>query len=410
MEQIPLCRDQMSRAHSVLVGTAIRLAECMGLHKDGTLYGIGPVETHVRRLIWYQLCMLDIRTCEAQGPKPGIREGEFDTKFPLNVDDNELESESPPQKSSDRWTDMTMTLIRMECNEMMRVIWADRPRLEKKQISLTAVLGKVENFRKVMNEKYLPMLDPSIPIQHAAQLIMRILCARMHIMILHRYHNSVSTRIPGKRTQVLPVPVGFSPRPARLRQIILTSGTEQLEDAVLFETLPTLQPWSWFAGALQQYQTAFLLLAEIFTYPMRREADRIWRVIDYVFEVPEALSRDAKARLILTEMRDRIGVYRDARKLRASTTMMKRLGQSVPRVKGDPGAAAAELQPEAEERKPDLLFPAQDGEITAPRPAGQGSASNSAGSMSVGMPSEPGMPDDLMADIDWVSYRTRRAL
>ena len=110
---------------------------------------------------------------------------------------------------------------------------------------------------------------------------------------------------------------------------------------MLFETLPSLQAWSWFAGALQQYHTAFLLLAEVFTYPMRREADRIWTVLDYVFEVPSQLSRDQKARLILTEIRDRMDAYRNARKLRAPTTMMRRLGVAPPRTKADVIAAAS---------------------------------------------------------------------
>ena len=187
----------MSRAHSALVGTAIRLAECMGLHRDGTAYGLSAVETHVRRMLWYELCMLDIRTCEAQGPRPGIREGEFDTRFPLNVDDDALEREGAGAPPADRWTDMTLTLIRLECNEMMRTIWFDRPRLEKKQMSLTAVLGKIENFKRTLYARYTPMLDPTVPLHRVAQLLMNILSSRMQIMVLHRYHNSVSFRIPG---------------------------------------------------------------------------------------------------------------------------------------------------------------------------------------------------------------------
>ena len=188
----------MSRAHSALVGTGIRLAECMGLHRDGTEYDLKPVDTHVRRLVWFQLCFLDIRTCEAQGPRPGIRLDEFETKFPLNIDDLDLEHDPVPTKSAVHWTDMTFTLMRMECNEMMRTLWFDRPRLEKKQISLTAVLGKIETFRRTMEEKYLPIMDENIPIQLCARTIMNILLRRMHIMILHRYHNSVAYRIPGE--------------------------------------------------------------------------------------------------------------------------------------------------------------------------------------------------------------------
>lgn len=110
--KIPLCRSEVSRAHSALAGTAIRLAECMGLHRDGSHYGLDAVEIHVRRLVWYQLCFLDIRTCESAGPRPQIRKEDFDTKFPLNVNDAELESSNPPTRDAEYWTDMTFTQMR----------------------------------------------------------------------------------------------------------------------------------------------------------------------------------------------------------------------------------------------------------------------------------------------------------
>ena len=311
---IPMCRQEMSRAHSVLVSMAIRLGECMGLHRDPKdIFGSSPVEAHVRRMVWYQLCFLDMRTNDAQGPRPIIRREEYDTKFPYNINDVDLLSTNP-QDSDTAWTDMTISRMRFECNEMHRVLFIDRQRLEKKQISLTHVLGKIESFRKAMEAKYHPIFDPSVPIKNYGRLVMEILLLRMHIGVLHRYHNSVSSRIPD-----------------RLRQIILTSGTQLTEDAVKLETLPEFKQWRWCAGAHQQYHTAFLLLIEIFAYPMRKEADRIWNCLDYVFETDRTISRAQKGRIILTELRDKIAVYRDIRKIRAPVSMMKRLYQKPPR-------------------------------------------------------------------------------
>ena len=304
---IPMCRDEMSRAHSVLVGTAIRLAECMGLHRDPQeTYGLGPLESHVRRTVWYQLCFLDIRTAEAQGPRPLLRRDDFDSAFPLNINDADVVSGD--SKESNVWTDMTFSKIRFECNEMHRIIWVDRSRLEKKQISLTHVLGKIESFRKAMEAKYHPILNENVPIQKNAKILMDLLLRRMHIMVLHRYHNSVWIRIPD-----------------RLRQIILTTGTQQMEDAVSLETDPVLQPWAWYCGAYQQWHTALLLLIEVFAYPMRREADRIWRILDYVFETDPSMTREQKGRAILSTLRDRTGAYRDFRKIRAPVHMMLRI-------------------------------------------------------------------------------------
>lgn len=84
-------------------------------------------------------------------------------------------------------------------------------------------------------------------------------------MVLHRYHNSV-----------------VAPMPDRLRSIMLASGTTCVETAVALETVPELKPWVWYTGAYQQYHTAFLLLMEVYVYPQRKEADRIWACLDYV--------------------------------------------------------------------------------------------------------------------------------
>ncbi|KAL8998361.1 MAG: hypothetical protein Q9169_002574 [Polycauliona sp. 2 TL-2023] len=309
MYMIPLCRGEISRSHSALVGTALRIAECMGLHRDGTEYGFGPIETHVRRLIWYHICFLDIRTCEAQGPRPHIRSDEFDTQFPLNVDDEELEALDAPTISASRWTDMTLTLIRMEANEMCRVVWVDRQRLEKKKISLTAVLGKIENFRKTMKDKYIQYINDNIPVQHLGRQICEIITLRMHIMVLHRYHNSVSYQIPD-----------------RLRQIIISSGTEIMERAITIETTPALSPWAWYSSAIQQYHSALLILMEIFAFPNRKEADRIWRCLDFVFEIPPHIPKNQRARWVLTEVRDKMGIYIASRKVMTPSSMLERIG------------------------------------------------------------------------------------
>ena len=301
---IPMCRAEISRAHSVLVGMAIRLGECLGLHRDPALvYNRPPVDCQVRRTLWFQLCFLDFRTAEAQGPRPGIRREDYDTHFPLSINDSDLMF-ARPKEVENTWTDTTFTRIRFECNEMHRVVWFDRIRLEKKQVSLTHVLGKLESFKKAMEAKYHSFLDERVPIQRLAKLVLSVLLTRMHIMVLHRYHNSVHTRIPD-----------------RLRQVILTNGTQGMEDAVKVETIPELSPWRWYAGVYQQWATAFLLLVEVYNFPMRKEAERIWAIADYVFEPDRSLSRAQKGRDILGDLADRLAIYRDIRKLRAPVSM-----------------------------------------------------------------------------------------
>ncbi|KAJ4421218.1 hypothetical protein N0V82_003850 [Gnomoniopsis sp. IMI 355080] len=304
MMQIPLCRDEISRAHSVLVGAAVRMAECLGLHRDGKRYNLNPLETHVRRLIWHQLCFLDIRTCEAQGPKPAIRREEYDTWLPENCEEEQLlpepSSNPSPHQSSDMWTSTLFPLVRFEVNEMMRNIWADRRKLESRKITLTQTLTKIERFRKRMLTSYDGLLDERVPMQRYAKIVMHLLLYRLHVMILHPYYANTTSAMP-----------------ARLRSVLIMSSIMIVELAIQLDTNPAFKLWRWYAGAYQQYQAALILATEIYYYPAHKEAERVWTCLDYVFELDGNIHTEEKGRQILTEIMGKMGAYMSIRKMRA---------------------------------------------------------------------------------------------
>ncbi|RYP06712.1 hypothetical protein DL764_003014 [Monosporascus ibericus] len=333
-----LCRAEISRAHSVLVGAAVRMAECMGLHRDGEEYGLTPLETHVRRIMWYQLCFLDVRTCEAQGPRPVIRREDYDTRLPLNCDEAELTQHSAaagPPASADRWTTSTLPLIRFEINEMMRIIWLDRRKLETRKTTLTAVLTKVEDFRQRLSAKYDGLLDVREPAQCYAKCVMYLLTYRLHVMVLHPYHLNA----------------GGSPPPPRLSQLLITSGIMVLELAVQLETSPDFAAWAWYLGAYSQYQPALLLAAEVFYRPRTHGAERIWPCLDYVFGLDPRLPRAARALQILAEVQERTAVHMRMRRMRGPL----HISRSVPAQNAVAGIGKAAASPTPPPRKQQQL-------------------------------------------------------
>jgi hypothetical protein len=282
------------------------MAECMGLHRDGETYGLNPLDTYVRRLIWHQLCFLDIRTCEAQGPRPAIRRDDYDTKLPINCEEEMLIGATSPPESAEHWTTMLLPLIRFEINEMMRIIWMERRKLESRKGTLTNILTKIENFRKRMFEKYDGFLDDRVPIQRYTKLVMHLLLYRLHIMVLFPYHNNTST-----------------PMPHRLNSVIITSGIMLVEIAIQLETDQLFRDWSWYVGAYHQYQVALLLAVELYYRPQNREAARIWAGLDYVFNLDPNLPVGAKSLQILGEIMYKTSVYQGMRKMRAPTSISR---------------------------------------------------------------------------------------
>lgn len=288
-------------------------------------------------MIWYQLCFLDVRTGDIQGPRATIRHEDYSTRFPLNVDDIDLQnSTTAPLRDMPRWTDMTFTRIRLEWCEFHRIICDDNARLDRKAVSITHVLGKIESFRKACYAKYWPHINcpNQKPVQRACGLMLSTLICGLYITVLHRYHVGVSVRIPD-----------------RLRQIIIMAGTQQMESSIELETSPELQNWAWYVCAFQQYHTALLLLIEVIMHPTRREAHRIWRCLDAIYEVPslplesepvagrevtfkELIEyRTKKGIYILTQIRDRMSAYRDSRKLKIPARLREKhiyVGSSPP--------------------------------------------------------------------------------
>lgn len=186
MYLIPLVRAEVSRAHSALVGTAVRLAECMGLHRDGSFYNMGPVEIHVRRILWHQLCFLDLHTGEATGPRPQIRRDDYDTKLPLNVNESDLTMSQPPTEDKQCWTDSTFFRMRCEVTELRRAIWFDIPLIDRKKKTLSAVLLKTQKVRERMRDKYMTMLEDSNPMHVAARHVFVIGVDGCFVQVLHR--------------------------------------------------------------------------------------------------------------------------------------------------------------------------------------------------------------------------------
>ena len=223
MYLIPLIRAEVSRAHSALVGTAIRLAECMGLHRDGSHYNMTAVEVHVRRMIWHQLCFLDIRTCDATGPRPQIRKDDYDTHFPLNVNDADLLESPPPTEDKPYWTDMTLFRMRAEFVDLRRGLWFDIVQIDKKKKSLTSTLVKIQKTRSRLQDTYMHMIDESIPVQMVAKHVMNLGLNGCFIQVLHRYLFSTTTKMPD-----------------RLRQILIEAGVAQMGERHCFRNEPRI--------------------------------------------------------------------------------------------------------------------------------------------------------------------------
>jgi hypothetical protein len=100
------------RAGCALTRLAIGIAEWIGLHRDGSNFNLPPFECEMRRRLWWMLCIQDSRNAERYRTHTAIKIGSFDTQFPLNINDSDLDPHAiTPPDSRTGFTDMTALLL-----------------------------------------------------------------------------------------------------------------------------------------------------------------------------------------------------------------------------------------------------------------------------------------------------------
>ncbi|KAF1996052.1 hypothetical protein P154DRAFT_328190 [Amniculicola lignicola CBS 123094] len=87
-------------------GVAVRVAQGLGIHRDGSHFDFGPIEIETRRRIWAQLCILDVRFAEQLGREPSITQHDYDSILPLSIDDRDLSDIEEQDSASRRGQDV----------------------------------------------------------------------------------------------------------------------------------------------------------------------------------------------------------------------------------------------------------------------------------------------------------------
>ncbi|KAJ4864457.1 fungal specific transcription factor domain-containing protein [Trichoderma breve] len=120
--------NELGRPVWVLNGLVIRLAQSIGLHRDGASLKLSLFESEMRLRLWWHLCVLESRASEDQGFQPTIDITNTGLRLPLNVNDDQIYPDMTHFPAESRgWTEMSFFLIQIDA---CRVI---HPILDKQQ-------------------------------------------------------------------------------------------------------------------------------------------------------------------------------------------------------------------------------------------------------------------------------------
>lgn len=154
---------------STLLGTAFRIAQRIGLQRDGAHFALSPWRVEMRRRIWLYLCVLDVRAMETLGAEPLMGELESDTRMIRNCNDlswDACEFSKLWPNPSDGFTEMTYSLVEAELSSLLRVVLFRAGKALLTLDSYTKVLNQlIEQVRERIDVLYLKNLDMAEPLQ-----------------------------------------------------------------------------------------------------------------------------------------------------------------------------------------------------------------------------------------------------
>lgn len=267
-------RSDDTRYVWAITGLLIRLAQAQGCHRDGQQFDISPFETEMRRRLWWQICTLDVRASEDHGADPSIIEQSFDTKFPLNINDEDINptmKEAPEEHEGA--TEMTFDLIRYSVSTTVRRLSYAPPgqgpcQTKNIGLSLEHKEHMIDELHQYIEKKYLRHLDTTIPLHWVAATVARLIMAKMWLIVHHPFSRIV--RGAGLSQDV--------------KDRLFLTSVEVIEFSRLLETEKTTLKWGWLFRTYVQWHALAFVLSQLCVRTVGPAVDKAWMVIEGVFD------------------------------------------------------------------------------------------------------------------------------
>ena len=262
-----------------LTGVAIRIAEGIGLHRDGASLGVPPFEAEIRARIWWQLKMHDFRATELIGLAKfrGLDSDDNTCKPPANINDTELyPGMSSPVTSSKKLTDMTFFVFKTELASFASRGGAKLRQQRKDTDQLDDIVarsdqktkeGFIKEIEEILEEKYLRCCDPSQPLQ-----LLTMLVARFSVNVVRFLTHHPRRWVSQEQT------------PKSEQEYVWTISLALLEQHDMIQSDRRLQGFAWYSVYYLQWHVLIHVLDTLRAKPLMPETHKAWRLIEATYK------------------------------------------------------------------------------------------------------------------------------
>ncbi|KAG9251355.1 uncharacterized protein F5Z01DRAFT_752771 [Emericellopsis atlantica] len=263
-----------ARAHPAalfsLMGVASRVAERMGLHRDGEILGLSVLRSEERRRMWWQLQYMELTVAHQVGALSPSVLGKWDAKMPANVDDSELgpETKALPADGT-ALTSMSNCLWKYSVLHLHRgARGADRgvPTADE----TTSMVDRIEEMLRVKFVQHCELLNP--------------LHVNMQVAICQVL---VATRRLLRQPALIHAKISDMSR--RERDALLAICVKNLEYCILTQTNETLKGFKWHNNAFFPWAAFIYVILEANHRAEEATIEDIWRTIRRTYETHDEL-------------------------------------------------------------------------------------------------------------------------
>ena len=297
----------------MMTGLAIRMGQYLGLQRDGAHFEhLAPFEIEMRRKVWWVLVMLDLRASEDQGTDLTIPSGSFDTKIPLNINDEDISPELKQVPSErDGFTDMSFARSYYETGDIMRQMMA--PGVKDDAAGLQTESHLLDKLHEKFEQGY---------VQYTAE----------SANIAHWVGVTIARLVTAKMTLITFLPVLFSSPSEHvsdgIRTKLLVSAIEVAEYNHALNTEQACRQWRWIYQTYTHWHAIVYLMIEISRRPWSPIVERAWVALHSSWLIPaRPIDKNSRLCVPLRRLMNKARKHRDAElnRLRADPQSAARL-------------------------------------------------------------------------------------
>lgn len=277
------------RAIWSLTGVAVRIAQGIGLERDGEHLGLPPFETEIRRRVWWALKSHDFRTGELCGIAKfhDLQNVAESTKWPTSINDDQLYLGMPSISTiSTGLTDISAVALKCELLNIAATRKAAFQQqgkdpgeweLHTKASDADGLIELYKSIEELLETKYLRYCDPSQPLHLMVMLLGR--CSLNTIRFLSHHPRRWPSAEQTSHSE---------------RELVWRICINLLEQHDMLQSNPLLKRFAWHGPYIRQWHAIIHILDTLQANPLRAEADKAWQLVGRTYENTPEMTFDMR--------------------------------------------------------------------------------------------------------------------